>query len=130
LITTEWKSFKNFFVGNINAYGIQNRNGTYEAKREKLTKELIEKHLNEEITIGSYNIYRKANRICCKWICLDIDTHSFKLENGKDVSNSKQIKGLSFPVRLFKNKKEKTKTTFFTSNQLEEYYWEKSGLII
>jgi len=127
----DWKDFKNFFIGNINAYGLQNSNGTWTAKREKITKNIIEKHLNEEITIGSYTIYRKNNRICCKWICIDIDLHTFKLEDGTELANSEQIKEVQFPIRLYKNRNSKNKKSyFFTAQELEEYYWEKSGLIV
>ncbi len=127
----DWKDFKRFFVGNLNAYGFQNSNGTWTAKREKISKNIIEKHLNEEITIGSYTIYRKNNRICCKWICIDIDLHPFKLEDGTELTNSEQIKEIQFPIRLYKNRKSKSKKSyFFTAQELEEYYWEKSGLIV
>jgi len=127
----DWKDFKSFYVGNLNAYGLQNSNGSWTAVRDKITKNTIERHLNKEITIGSYNIYRKNNRICCKWICLDIDLHSLKLENGITISNSQQIKKLKYPIRLYKNRKSKgDKNYFFTPNDLEEYYWDKSGLIV
>jgi hypothetical protein len=126
-----WKDFKSFFVGNLNAYGLQNSNGSWTAKREKITKDVIEKHLNQEITIGSYTIYRKNNRICCKWICIDIDLHPFKLENGTIISNSQQIKTLTFPIRLYKNRNSKNeKSCFMTAQELEEYYWDRSGLIV
>ena len=127
----DWKEFKSFFVGNLNAYGLQNENGSWTAKREKITKDVIQRHLNQEITIGSYTIYRKYGNICCKWVCLDIDLHPFKLEDGTIVSNSQQIKNLKFPIRLFKNRNSKNKKNYFiTAKELEEYYWDKSGLII
>ena len=126
-----WKFFKSFYVGNLNAYGLQNENGSWTAKREKITKSVIERHLNQEITIGSYNIYRKNNRICCKWICIDLDLHPFKLEDGTIISNSQQIKNLKFPIRLYKNRKSKNEKSYFlTAQELEEYYWNKSGLIV
>jgi len=128
-----WKDFKSFFVGNNSTYAIQNNNGNgYNVIRNKIDKELILKHLNKEITIGSYPIYRKRNRICCKWICVDIDLHSFELENGIEVLNSRQIKnGISYPIRLNKkNKKGKNSAFFNTQNELLDYYWSKSGLIV
>ena len=111
-----WKNFKNFFIGNLNAYGLQDSNGSWRAVREKITKDVIEKHLSKETTIGSYTIYRKNNRICCKWICIDIDLHPFKLEDGTIVSNSQQIKNLTFPIRLHKNRNSKNKKSYFEKN--------------
>lgn len=127
----DWKEFKTFFIGNINAYGLQNFNGSWTAVRDKITKNTIERHLNEEITIGSYNIYRKGGNIYCKWVCIDIDVHPFRLENGKTISNSQQIKDLQFPIRLWKNRKSKDEKSYFTTiKELEDYYWNKSGLIV
>jgi len=126
-----WKEFKSYFVGNLNAYGLQNSNGSWTAVRDRITKNVIERHLNKEITIGSYTIYRKHGKIYCKWICIDIDLHPFKLENGIIIENYQQIKNLKFPIRLYKNRKSKNKKSYFlTAQELEEYYWNKSGLIV
>ncbi len=127
----DWKEFKSYFIGNINAYGLQNPNGSWTAVRNRITKNVIERHLNKEITIGSYTIYRRHGKIYCKWICIDIDSHPFKLENGIIIENSQQIKNLKFPIRLYKNRKSKNKKSyFFTPQELEEYYWNKSGLVV
>ena len=126
-----YKDFKSFFVGNFGAYGLQKDNGSWTAVREKITKDVIEKHLKQDITIGSYTIYRKTPNIYCRWICIDIDLHSFKLEDGTIVSNSQQINNLTYPIRLHKNRKSKNKKSyFFTAQELEEYYWNKSGLVV
>lgn len=122
---TQWKDFKKFFVGNINAYGLQNPSGKWSAKRAKIDKKLIERHLDNEITIGSYNIYRKNNRICCKWICIDIDLHSFSLDNGTVIDNISKMEKLKFPVKI-----KGRKTLIKTKRKLEEIYWNKSGLIV
>lgn len=120
-----WKEFKSFFIGNIHAYGLQNNNGKWTAVRERIKKDLLEKHLNQEITIGSYDIYRRSNNICCKWICIDLDLHPFKLENNIIIDSTDKIKDVSFPTRL-----KGRKSFFYTPQELEEYYWERSGLIV
>lgn len=127
-----WRDFKNFFIGNNQTYSIQNKNGKWQAAiRKKVYKSLIETHLKKEITLGSYNIYRKHNRICCKWICIDIDLHGFKLENNIEFLNSNQINDIEFPIRLHKDRKKTEKNVYFVNaKQLLDYYWNKTGIIV
>ena len=71
-----WKDFKNFFIGNPNAYAIQWSNGKgYKAINGRITKEILLKHLSYAITMGSYNDYKRRGIWYCKWVCLDFDNH-------------------------------------------------------
>jgi len=121
-----WKDVKDFFVGNPNTYAIQKPNGTWTVIKERLLRNIIEKHLSQELTIGSYYIYKRHNRICCKWICLDLDLHALELENDIIINNSSQLKDIKLPIRL----KDSKKNWINTKKDLEKIYWSKSGIII
>jgi len=64
------KKIKDLFVLRDDAYAIQNPNGTYTKIDKELTKRVIQKHLDQEITIGIYQL-NKENKV--KWICYDFD---------------------------------------------------------
>jgi len=61
---------RQLFIGRDDTYSIQNYDGTYIRVDERLTDEIIEKHLNGEITIGIYQLDKSSY---IKWICFDFD---------------------------------------------------------
>ncbi len=127
----DWKSFKSFFVGNVSAYATQNHNGSWVVHKERITKTIIDAHLNQKITIGSYNAYYKDHNDRCKWICIDLDLHPFTLETGLLLDNSDKLSKVKYPIRVLDdNTKKPKKTLFMNQESLEEYYWSKAGLIV
>lgn len=71
------KEFKQLFVHRSDAYAEQRDidgkfpTGGYNSVKQELTDEIIQKHLDGEITIGIYNI--KPGEHTIKWACIDID---------------------------------------------------------
>jgi len=125
----DWKAFKSFFVGNLNAYATQDSHGSWLVVKERITKDVIESHLKKRTTIGSYNAYYKDHNDRCKWICIDLDLHPFTLENGVFLDNTNKLTTLSYPIRLLDERTKKPKKTLFlTQESLEEYYWNKAGM--
>ena len=66
------KKFKEFFVGNENAYGYyyKDNQGSIQASTSKkpLTDNLLDQHLKREKTIGSHYAYKIKDDWYCKWI--------------------------------------------------------------
>lgn len=60
----------NKIVNRTDIYAVQNKDGTYTAIKETLTKKMIEDHLNQLRTIGIFQHDRESN---VKWICIDFD---------------------------------------------------------
>lgn len=60
---------KDLFIIRSDTYGKQMSNGSYVRMEEELNNEVIQKHLDGEITVGAYQF----NNDKCKWICFDFD---------------------------------------------------------
>lgn len=127
-------NFKKAFIGNPSVYSYCNVNGKWTfAKKGKITSELIEKHLQKKITLGSYYAYKQHNKEYCRYICHDYDLHPLMLENGIVINDSKKIKSINkFPIRLYDEKKKKINEKIVFNNEKEvlDYYWDKSGIIV
>lgn len=119
-----WRNFYNLFIGNSNAYAIQKKDGNWTVIKSKTTKDIIESHLRQETTIGSYYAYTRNRIERCKWLCIDLDLHFFELEDGTIIDNSKKIESVKFPIKI-KGKK----SAFISKEQMLKYYWQKSGII-
>ena len=81
--SVNFQDFKDFFIGNYYAIGHQYSSGKWTSgKIEDATfgackniNEAIKRHLNREITIGSYPSYKFKGKWYCKFICMDFDLH-------------------------------------------------------
>jgi hypothetical protein len=60
------------FINRYDTYAIQVGNNGYRRVTETLTPDIVNKHLEGDITIGTYqlSIFNKV-----KWVCIDIDSH-------------------------------------------------------
>lgn len=65
------KDLLRLFVNRYDTFGVMKEDKSYIRREGVIDLNLIERHLKGEITIGSYTIEPKTNRI--KWICFDID---------------------------------------------------------
>jgi hypothetical protein len=68
------KQIYELFVGNKESY-IEWINNRWVRRFSALTPHTIKKHLAFDIAVGSYPIYQKDGIDCCKWVCIDIDSH-------------------------------------------------------
>ena len=62
------------FRGRHDAYALQHRDGTYHPVREPVTREVMERHLKGEITVGLYLITPVQNT--CSMAVIDVDHRS------------------------------------------------------
>lgn len=62
-------------INRDDAYAIQKPDGSYLKVKSPVSKNVIEKHLRGEITLGAYQ-FNVDNTV--KWICFDIDSHAPK----------------------------------------------------
>ena len=82
--------FRELFINRDDVYPVQLANGQWIFKEEKLTDEIIKRHLEQRITIGCYS----AANSTTKWLCIDIDS----LES-KDIEElQKRVDQLSMTV--------------------------------
>lgn len=81
------------FVGNPDAYAIQKDNGDYYPVREKLTKQVLSRHLRKEITIGSYLVWGSKSRT----LCLDFDSGDDAAPQARKVGSA--LHDLGIPDR-------------------------------
>jgi len=77
------KDIFNLFLNRFDCYAVQTDNFSFVKKDEKLTTEIVKKHLSHEITIGVYQLNRD-NKI--KWICFDFDDENAK-QNAANLFN-------------------------------------------
>lgn len=69
------KIFK-LFVGNKHTHIVYDDEvGTWKRSYTPISLSILLRHLRHKLAIGSYPIYRCGNKNCCKWICIDIDSH-------------------------------------------------------
>ncbi len=64
-------------VGNPDAYSVQHEDGAYYPVRQPITDELLEAHLRQEITIGTYIGHVVDGRTVAKTLCLDVDSGDY-----------------------------------------------------
>lgn len=87
------KDIFNLFLNRFDCYAVQTDNFNFVKIDEKLTAEIIKKHLSHEITLGVYQLNRD-NKI--KWVCFDFD--------GKDAQqNATNLFNYLSGKELFKN---------------------------
>ncbi|MHA1291133.1 MAG: TOTE conflict system archaeo-eukaryotic primase domain-containing protein [Promethearchaeota archaeon] len=92
------KRFKKLFIGNNFSYGLQNSDGSYRSIKGRITFDLLRRHLEREITIGSYYIYKRYNVEYCRWICIDIDAHD---PGAKDLVDGSLPKIVSYLLSIY-----------------------------
>lgn len=61
-------------VGNPDAYAVQNENSTYTPVREKLTASVLQAHLDETITVGTYIGHLQDGATIARTLVFDVDT--------------------------------------------------------
>lgn len=59
------------FVNRRDTYAVQRADGSYVRVPEPLTKEVLERHLAGEVTVGSYQLSPEDDGVI--WLCFDID---------------------------------------------------------
>ena len=94
--------FSEIFAGNTNGYGLYN-DGKHIFVKKPVTKELYEKHLNGELSLGIVPIRADGK---CKFGALDIDDHK-NSEIKKDFDYKElleKIKFLKLPLVVCRSK--------------------------
>lgn len=75
-LPTEVSKFIDLFVGNTDNHIIWDHNSEYWRRAPfPITPALVMRHFLHQLAIGSYPIYKCNGWNCCRWICIDIDSH-------------------------------------------------------
>jgi len=83
------RNFYKLFIGNKETCIIWNeKENSWKRGFFRITKNLLLKHLNKEIAIGSYPIYKNDGNEYSRFICIDIDAHEDK-EGEIDIKTKK-----------------------------------------
>jgi len=78
------------FVHRDDCYAVQQPDGTYRLIDQALTRELIAKHLNGELTIGVYQINPRDNSV--KWAACDLDLGKLPTDEGFQILRKQAVK--------------------------------------
>lgn len=89
------RAIEDLFISRDDVYPMQMDGlNEYKVIKEKINKDTIAKHLNGQITIGSFQINPKDNKV--KWVCFDFDGHlAEELEKAKMLFNKLKERGFN-----------------------------------
>lgn len=82
------------FLGNPEAYAVQNQDGSYTPVREKFSDQLLSQHLQGEVTLGTYVVWYDRAR----FFVFDIDEHDLGL--AKALAAECAVRGLQAGVEF------------------------------